>query len=600
MRDIENTKTSIGVDRLNDLDRKKLFNDFQKAGGEVISDKSKRIASLKDREEERTRRAQMYQEERNRRRSAAGSNKRIGAAATAYTAKKKTKNAARRKLKMSFFQNLKLTFHLRFMKVCESGCTILHAAFLDDLNGEYNTSFLETRLQFTDIFKKNYAEGNRVIDVLDKQKKLFYDLIEMSGEIYPQFFEDESAFMGVSAVSALKDQLMSLHRKLFLLYGYENTLFNGWLKAIDVAKNRDKEMYPTVAIQKRKIRDALYSIFHRLYPRLHWLMCLYTGKYAAMSDTKTIEEILEITPEEKPGFSTMRGNKNEDAPQIDADEEIQQEQKKEAEVDIPDDDVKEGLQLMASLDYKTLRKTFDPKDVYDYIAPRDKIIISFLLFTEFITEYAFLLNTNKIKFSGFAEDGMRINYAVKLRDLYYEIDKTRNAFINYAESVANYDRISKAKPYNDAQYLAYSKRVQEAINRRSIDGKNARSLVRSYLEKIKNEMTRLANDMSNNGLIVQNPQDIITLDGSVEKNKKLNGKKVYEAIHLLKCFSAACIYRMSQKGDLFGEFDSEAKDLSSYGISQTKAAPTEDIMDVEKLNNLDDGKSIIGQLEDII
>lgn len=581
MRDIENTKNSIRVDTLTEADRKKLFDDFKKAGGEVITDKARRMSAIAERNVKITDKANS-QEERRRFYEDKGEGEKNVRSVNRQNAGTKGKSSS-----MSLIQRFLLRFRLRVMGVCKPGCMFFTRSFLDDLNGEYGSSLLEIRLQFIDIFKKNLKEGKRVTDLLDKQNTLFFDLLELSAGIYPQIFADGFTFANTASTASIREPLMQLHRKLFLLYAYENTLFSGWLLAVESAKNRDKEMYPTVALQRKKIGNALYLVFHKLYPRLHWLMCLYSGKYISMNDTRVIEDLLKILPVEKPGFygAERRNAFAEESA-------LPNTSKPEEQSKILDADTSEGLQLIANIDYKTLRKLFDPKGNYDFIGSNNKILLAYLLFTEFITEYSFVLNTNKIKFNTLSENGLKSNYASNLRDMYYEIDKILRGFADYADMVAAYNKINREKPYSESQYLSYSKRMQEVIYRREQAGKEARMAVKAYFERVRNSMQFLSDDMDNNGIIIQNPQEAITMDDIVEGKKKLNGKKVYEAVHILKCFADACIYRMGPKGDLFG-----SDDINAESSSSSKAPSAEDVSDMEKL---DESKSVLGQLDDIL
>jgi hypothetical protein len=62
------------------------------------------------------------------------------------------------------------------------------------------------------------------------------------------------------------------------------------------------------------------------------------------------------------------------------------------------------------------------------------------------------------------------------------------------------------------------------------------------MEKLGEELKTLIDDMNSRQEYVQNPQDVLNLDNSIEGRKKLNGRKIYEAILLLYYFSSAsCI-----------------------------------------------------------
>lgn len=274
--------------------------------------------------------------------------------------------------------------------------------------------------------------------------------------------------------------------------------------------------------------------------------------------------------------------------------------------------------MMYVLDLKEMRKQFDSRGAFEFMSDNDKVLMTFLLYNEFEREYAFLLTTNKIKFNIDFNDKGKFNFGSRLQDLYDEMRKPADGLRDYAETFATYEKVRREKPIGNNQYIAYTKRLQEMQKKRDQAGKMARMHVKAYMEKLSEELTVLLEDLNSKQEYVQNPQDILRLDNTIEGRKKLNGRKIYEAILLLYYYSSAFVYRLSQKGDLSGSIEYAKQDedkvkqqISSESEStapppaesesvKPSVAPMEGLEEAEDLESTDDSKSILDELEDML
>jgi flavodoxin len=512
----------------------------------------------------------------------------------------------------SFFSRFRIRMHLWIDRVSHFGGLYFHGKFLDRFNNSYKLALQETQIQFLDIFIKSSQTGSRIIQRLDRQKPLYYELIEMMSNVYDKMIVDQVTDHYINfpdvpkKMSELKDPLMDLYRRLFLLRPYENTLFNSYLKAIDLQQGLDESRAGGAAAGKKRIKSALYIVFHKLYPRLHWLFCYYQDRYIFIDDKNEIEDILNISASEKPGNRVLRkaGGYSEEAPQEGGSAEEAGREEKEAAPEIPDE-VRKGLKIMYSLDLREMRRQFDRKGDFEFMSDNDKVLMTFLLFHEFEAQYSFLLTTNKIKFKIDLNEQGKINFGTRLQDLYDLMRKPKEGLRDYSELLVNSDKIRREKPINNSQYIAYTKRVQEIQKKRDQAGKLARQQVRAYMEKLGEELKTLIDDMNSRQEYVQNPQDVLNLDISIEGRKKLNGRKIYEAILLLYYFSSAFVYRLGPGGDLTGTFEyAEAdgnrirKSLSDQDGSAVN--PLEGFNGSQDLEPQDESKSILDELDDML
>lgn len=596
MRKIDDTKDSIRVDKINDEERKKLFNDLTKAGGQVITDKPKKSMVI-DRNKQREYRERLDKHQRSLTPSTAKHRKNA-----AGVKQNKTPNESEYHHPLTFAKNLMLRFRLRFsLRVCQARFVFFTPKFIDSLMGIYKTALLEAKVQYVDIFKKNPKEGNRIISALDKQKPLLYEVIEIAAGIIDMMPDDED--VDEIPLSDMEETIMRLYHHLSLIRPYENTLFSAYIKAIDLCRNRDVERYPNKQAQKRKIKNALHIIFNLMYRRLHWLACYYKSTYINLNDINAIENLCEILPSEKPGTMRLLGKQVTKTQQEEVNEARQQEHDEPAP-SLPEH-IMAGLNLMLSFDYKVMRVQFDTKGLFEAAEDNDKVLVSYLIFNEFIREYAFILNTNKIKFNSVIGKESKLHYNALMKDMYYEMNKPMAGFRNYAEVTNNYHKINKEKPINSSHYIAYSKRLQEIINKREQAGKMAKMQIRAFMEKLAEIMKTLLDDANNMREIIINPQDILKLDNSIEGKRKLNDKSIHDAIYQCYCFCSAFIYRLSINGDLYKgiEFSPEEKNSVKLLVSSldksSPATPSSPETSKEKAVP-EEQKSLFDELSDLV
>ena len=572
MKEIDKTKDNIGVDGLDEKTRKKLFDEFKSAGGEVISERQKRRNFAIDREKQMTYRERLDEHHRRARTSPLYAGERTGSSANGSSSKKTSSTPSAPALPegalLSAMNRLRLRFHLWSMHISRFSGFYFHARFLERFSGSYKPALLETQIQYLDLFRKNPNTGNRIMQRLDKMKPLYYELIEMMGNVYDKMMLDQitehyANFPDVpKKMSELKEPLMEIYRRLYMLRSYENTLFNSFLKAIDMQQSMDEKKSQNASAKKKRIKNSLFVIFHKLYPRLHWLLCYYEGRYITI-DSREVEELLHIIASEMPGNRVVRSSdpyegfvQDRSSPGEEAG--AKKEEKKETTPTVPDE-VKKGLKMMYVLDMQEMRRLFDSRGVFEFMSDNDKVLMTFLLYHEFEREYAFLLTTNKIKFNIDFNEGGKFNFGTRLQDLYDEMRKPSDGLRDYAETFATYEKVRREKPINNNQYIAYTKRLQEMQKKRDQSGKMARMHVKAYMEKLSEELSVLLEDMNTKQEYVQNPQDVLRLDNTIEGQKKLNGRKIYEAIQLLYYYSSAFVYRLGQKGDLSAALNTPAR-----------------------------------------
>jgi len=541
---------------LDEAQRKELFKKFTEAGGKVITEKEKRRALIIDREKQRQHQQKLDEHY-------------VRSKTQATSATTATKSAAKKSKGSEFpeddaFNKFIIRMRLRFMRVTGFNTLFFHEKFLNSFSTVYKTSLMEIQMAYLTLFKKDPSIGNRIINRLDKMSSIYYSVIEIAGDIYEPMLLDEitSKYLEYQTipigVSELKDPIMSIFRPLFILKPFENTLLNAFEKAIDIYGNVSDPK--SIKIKKRDIRNALFIIFDKLYPRLHTLLCHYYGILFSETD-KRIEDILLIAPSEKPDGKTRYSRSSYQSSNIESPLENYQVAEEKEETEEYDSDIKEGLKLMYKFDYNTLRSIYDKKNRFEIITENDKTFLAYLLFLEFENEYSIILTTNQIKFNIDFSDHERVNYRESLQDLFNRMRKCHESFLAYYDSYSSYYKIKNSKPISNEQYITYTKRLDEVTKRKNEIGLNCRYTIRLYMENVSSLLSELIDDMNGRQKFINNPQDTLELFQEIEGDKKLKGKKIYEAIQICQRYAAALAYRLSPGGDLTGqsEFSEEKK-----------------------------------------
>lgn len=580
MKNIDKTKENIKLHEIDEKQRKELFQKFTDAGGKVLSGKDERRGLVIDRERQKKHQQRLDEHYRSMK----------SAPVKASYAKTRSQSQIQAKTRPlaedTSFNKFRIRMRLRLMRVTGFNTLFFHPNYLNSFTGPYKTSLLEIQMAYLAVFKRDPNIGNRIVIRLDKASPLYFALIEKAGEIFEpmvldQITENYLAYPNVpQPVTELKESMIELFRSLFIIKPYENTLTNAFEKAIDlytdIADSKNSK-----AIRKREIRNALFIIFDKLYPRLHTLFCHYCG-ILFEEDDKRIEELLSIAPAEKPA-GRMRGAKPSPSfqavavPEQVEEPEIQAEEvAEEQEEDIS---VKEGLKLMYRLDFKTLRGLYDKKNSFELIVDNDKTFLSYLLFLEFENEYSIILTTNQIKFNVDFLSSNKIDYRETMQDLFNRMRKCHEAFLAYYESYASYCKIRNAKPISSEQYITYTKRIDEVTKRKNDIGTNCRYIIRVFMNNVASVLEELIDDMNKRQFYINNPQDILELFYEIEGEKKLKDKKIYDAVQIAQRFSSALAYRLRPGGDLTGNTEFSEDEAKEEFADEKDSAKRKSILD---------------------
>ncbi len=566
MKKIEKTKQNIGVSSLDEAERKKLFNEFIEAGGEIITEKEERRLSEFEHDLQIRNRIKLESEKnknKNRYPDPDTQNKPVVKSQTGSKQKNKsvqTINIYEVSRFRLMIQRIIIRSRLFFMNVTDFSGYYFTLNFLRKFDDEYNPCLLSMQTTFFNLFKQNIRNGQRIIDSLDKIHPVYFETIELLSNLFDRTISNEilehyNNFPDVpQETKELRELLTKIFRKLFPLSRYKDLILTGMERALTLQTRLEKKKFTFFHANKRKVKNNLYIIFNKLYPRLLWLMCSYE-KRIFLSDGD-IEETISIPPEYMPGRRKRSAPKTFDMSSINnlslnGAEKQEKEKPGEPKAAFPDP-VKQGLDLMCKINMEKCSEIFIKNRLFKSLNLRDKIFVTGLLLNEFDREFSFILTTNKIKYNTIFKSTDNIDYKNKFANIYNEIGKCKNRFLGYAEAVAAYDKLKLEKPISSTQYIEYSNRLSALNKEKNQVGSEARFHAKIFMEKLCKELKTLVDDNYKTRDIIINPDDILTFETAIEGEKILNQKKIYEAVNYAYNYASAFIYRLSLDGDLSG------------------------------------------------
>jgi hypothetical protein len=563
---VDKTKHNLGVSHLDEKEKKDLYNKFVEAGGQVIQESRRKGFTDFDRGKQKNfksrleTRAQVIEgkgEAVKGGRPEKGSD--VKRAVRPPADMKSRKNPLKR-----FIERWIVRFRLFFMGVTDFSGSFISRGYLEELNTDVKFSLQELQLVYLDLFRQNPRMGRTITGELDAANPLYVELIEMMSAVFDrtvinQIVEHHLNFpnIGQKAVE-LKQPLMSLFKRLYVLYPYREHIQEGFERAIAHQMRLEKGKASLYTAKRKRVKNDLYLVFYKFFKALYWLQCDYQGIVVPLWDP-FMERLLAITMDDKPGRRKRSGGSTEEEPQQqDGTADGGQD---EAGKEGISEDVKKGLDIMYRLKIKDMRSVYDKDDSFRFVKDIDKILMAHLLFREFDEEYSFIFTTNKIKYNVQFTPAGKVDFKPRLTDLYNELRNCMNAFMDYADAMAHYEKVREERPTGSAQYMEYSNRLTGLEKKRNGIGKNVRMIIRAFMEKVVDVLKILMEDMNRPQQIIQNPQDVLSFESSIEGSRKMEGRKVYEAVTAAYQFASAFVHRLNPGGDLHGELEFKEEDF---------------------------------------
>ncbi|MDA3901270.1 MAG: hypothetical protein PF637_12225 [Spirochaetes bacterium] len=599
MSNLDNTRDNIRTNELSEKERKQIFQKFVNHGGTVDTPKPKRHSTF-DRKKQREflEKSELRKKNLPQKKSSSSQKKdRAKQFSQTGSSAQPSENAFSQNPLIKVINLLRIRFNLMIHGVTDFSGLQLKSSFIKKFNQEYKPAIIDLQLVYLEIFKQSgHVISEKIVEKLDRERPLLFELIEFGANIYDREITsdiiDEYIAFGEKDYKTFEiaHALTEYFKRIYLIINFQDTLYSAYDKAISYHTSLSKKG-KSLSSKRRQVKQSINTICNKLFPNLYWLFCFFNSGIISLYDISIIDHMLELTPEMKPGarqphspsrLSAELAIKTKEQKDLEHNKEMEQareEIKKKSAPTVPEE-VKRGLKLMSQIKLKELAKKFIKSNYILSEYKNDPIIRSFLVFREFDEEYSILLTTNKIKVSVPSDRRHDTDYRLKLSELYNRIRHIDNQYKDYFTSVEIYHETEEDKPLSQNQYYHYSKRLTELENELKKQSKNLRNDLKGYFDSIIELFDILFKDMEGQQKIVSNPQENIELDYELEGDKKLKGKKIYQALVEVIDFSHAFNFRLSYGNDL-SETSAE-KTKSTDQQSKDSQTETETETETEK------------------
>ncbi|MCG6148953.1 hypothetical protein ND860_12265 [Leptospira levettii] len=569
-----------------------MFNKFKSAGGEVIKEKTpaKDDDNKKSRPEPKVRQSTVSRgNEDSRQGNRGGSGGGSPSKQDSSSSKSQLDSKAQYEKEISSFSarfSIKLKCWLA--RVTSFGSSDLTPKFMHDFSIRGKQALIELQYSGNELLA-NQQYSPQLSKALDRINPLLIELLAMGQKLYngPELTDITEPIMTAPespvAIERVRNQIYSLFKRMYILYPYQETLKKSFSQAYDELQKLEGKPALIYANKKRKVLQEIDTLFDGFFDRLYLVVIRAENKNIPLI-SRYMENLLGITPEDKPGQrksgENVPGGKPVETKEDKEAENANKEEEKEEEVPLSKEQAY-GLRLMQMYSIPKLRKKFDPKNEYANIPDADKALLALFYFYEFDDEYSFVMTTKKIDIKPGSINGVKVDYRQKMLDIYESTRTIIDQFRIYHDILRELEK-HKANP--GANYIEASKKLTGIEQKRTGQSRTVRMAIKDFSLKSRDSLLTLIKDMKGKKEIVANMNDLLTLD-SMESRKRLNKKPVKQCIMEAYCYLLALHDRI-ETGDLFGglvELTPEQM-KSSFGV-ESESAKENNSPDASDLEN---------------
>lgn len=569
--EMDKIKQKLKLDRLDDVNKKELFNKFTEAGGQVV-DLNKRKGptehkstkpgtKVKDVETVATVKSQnirqMRLEEERRRKMEQKAAESLSKSSSASAGS--DDNPVNKWIE-SFSAKLTGTF---------SGIFNLRASrfkrkFADLILEKYQNALLESQMVLASVLHQNEMVRDEIKKRLsvDQSVSYLYELMYRYDSVYeqPLFQKIGSLNADLKQVNDMRSEFIKLFKPLYILKSYSTALKNAVERALLFEKELRRLDSNTAFANYRKVNNNIDFIYQKVYPKLFSLVDFY---YKEESRKRNVyfREFIGVSEEDEIGFFTTKWREEQEY--FAQKERIQNEVKGgSSPTGENTSEVQEGhsgeesvfnramKHLKSTINFKQILANYrTKKDLRALFAINDKVFLTYALIDFFDKEYSSLFTSSKVGYNVSFSFGSRFDIKKDLSDTYYKINNLVYERVNEYLKVIR--EIKKAETDTYMSIDEKSNRMNQFSVQRSQISRTLRKEARGLFEKFSKSLLLVVNDYEGSKNILQNPEEVLGYNKKIDGVRLLDGKKVidgiYEAYYL--CYM---IHFLLVEGDLGG------------------------------------------------
>lgn len=554
-------KKRLKIDRMNEKDRKKLFQQFIEKGGKVVEskhhkgdddflNKEKQKEYLRYIEEHRKRMEKKRQEKK----------------------KKSQKVDPQKKLKSEvektegFFLRIKGAF---------SGVINLFNGSLTDksydlLRNVIQDCFINLSYVGAHLLHPKVGGIKKVRRELMKRSPLSYEfLVRMENMYIESEFNtiltpyEENRSVNIRP-KKYKHIFRNIFRKIFLFYTNENRIIESVMDGLELAsktRNLSRKFIEDMLIKTKSSLKLLYST--KVFNKMFTLYCISWGESLSLTDFKRIMDSLDIDINEigkiaektkaeidalykRSAGSKIMENLEEESNDEDFEVEEQeheheenpdeeQENKEEQEEELSEEFLK-GKEIFNGLNFKIPGK--DSNSRKRFFKNNDKMLYTTVAFNFFDREFSFLLTSNKISYAVDYVDGKKIDLRNGIAEVYTNLNLCKDLVDEYMKIIEEIYKIENDNTIAITQKYNIMHKHQIRQTKISYD------MRKRFLENLK-ELERLL-EYSISYELILNKNDKLFFD-RIDGNRYLEGKSNFKAVKICLSFVKFLIYLLESE-----------------------------------------------------
>ena len=546
--EFDRIREKTGIDKLEAAQRNRLFRDFVDHGGEVIQ-----------RSEAQKKNAQKNLSPGIR--SANPDKKQL----QALTSKKSSmkmwernppKAPPRKSAKHTRLNDLiKIYVKGLMLKVVTFRGSRFSEKFVNYFHKDVKESLIDLDITMDSFLKGDGSIRKEIYQLSIGENSAFYEFTLRMGSLY-----DEGEFGEIAKCIAggtvPKIQQAPIFKRFFVrIYVLAQFLDLCKLyidKALEI-QSRHRKMNPALVPSIRaQLRKDINVILDDLLLKFHVLLCRIDRTYLPLYSQR-LDDFLGMTEKDKIGYITREERKKrlEELKQQKEYLKRQQEeiQEKEREAVRVPKHVERGFPLLEASGkrYDVIHKG-DPNDPLPLMSREDKIYRAYLFLDVFDNEYSFVLTTGKIYFNIDYREQKKIDIKEDLSQSYILLNEAREEVKDYIGIVRE---MRKTRDNMRLTVHQKSQMLDALYREQSVASKNARGKIADTMKSTESVLSVIIGDYNASKRLLQNPEEELFFDKSIDGDKKLHGKKTIEAIVEAFLYASAFCFLL-RYGELSG------------------------------------------------
>jgi len=557
--DFDRLRKKIGIDQLDNTQRKRLFHEFVEHGGEIIDEKKQR---------QKPEPGKPYGQEKVSK--TASIEKHIGRPLKQSPSETRQKSRPQLKKKLKPFTGIKTYIKGLFLNVFTVSGKLSYR-FIRFFRGEVKNHFLDLNLTVSSFLDGKNSIVREIKKASTGENSTFYELMVRLRALYDdgEFSSIEKAIERKSVPSQPYIKIFkSFFKKMYIL-GQFTDLSKFYLqKAVGIQQNAGKCTPEDAAAMKIKLKNDVDVILGDLLVRFHAIVCRMNQVYYPLF-SQELDDLLGITVQDKIGYITHSERKKR-AEELKRIKEYLKRKREESydkeaeELTIPRH-VQRGLPILQKAIEEFEQKNFGEDNVFSLFDPADKMYRSVILMEIFETEYSFVLTTGKIVFTIDYRQQKKIDVKEDLNHAYLLFSESRHEVKDYIEIMKEYKKADENLRLNVYQKSS----LQEFLNKkRSVASRNARRRIAEAMKAIQNTLSVVIEDYNSSKRLLENAEDTLHFNEKLDEPKKQNNKKVIEAIVDVFLFASSFAFLLT-----YGELSGSGLTIEKQELKKQPAGP---------------------------